>query len=82
MLHNTSGSIGSGGLLFKEFSMTVGFDLHLPATPEPTPRSIEPGDVVVAWGWQFLRVNQVDGEDIYCDGFLDPFTASGLEIVS
>ena len=64
---------------------TLGFDLRvrmqrarrLPATEKPC---IEIGDIVrPRSGGSLLEVIDVDGEHVYCAGFIDPFNAAGLE---
>ena len=69
-------------------SHALGFNLRarmqrarrLPATEKS---HIRRGDIVRQFsGGPLLWVNDVDGEHVYCDGFLDPFGAAGLEIVT
>ena len=60
----------------------IGFDLHLSAASEPVQHAIRVGDIVrQRSGGPLLWVNDVDGEHVYCAGFLDPFSTSGLEVV-
>ena len=63
-------------------SDTIGFDLHLSAQPENDQPVIEIGDIVrPKSGGPILHVTDIDGEHVYCAGFIDPFGAAGLEIV-
>lgn len=64
------------------------FDLHNrslhPRTPRnPIPHSIRVGDIVRQRPNGLpLHVIVVDGAKVYCDGFIDPFDAASLEIVT
>ena len=67
----------------------IEFDLHYRppfrrSSGEPIPLAIiRLGDMVRRhMGGPFLWVIAVDGEDIYCEGFVDPFKASSLEVVN
>ena len=66
----------------------LGFNLNAhiqrACRPPATEKSrIRTGDIVrQRSGGPLLCVTDVDGDDIYCDGFLDPFNADGLEIVT
>ena len=59
-----------------------GFDLGAGRLPAPEKPHIEIGDTVRCRASRLLfHVIDVDGEDIYCHGYIDPFSAAGLEIV-
>ena len=65
----------------------IGFRLHQHrcslVETEDDQHVIEAGDTVrCRTSRLLLHVIDVDGEHVYCDGFLDPFSASGLEVVS
>ena len=67
-------------------SDTIGFDTRTRAVryfPTTENLHIEIGDIVrQRSGGLLLQVTDVDGENVYCAGFLDPFGAAGLEIVT
>ena len=65
----------------------TGFELHhhaqrAPGSDESASRAIRTDDIVRPMsGGQTMLVNEVDGDHIYCDGFLDPFCSSRLEVL-
>ncbi len=65
----------------------TGFDLSKRSSRsrksrKPDQPSIKYGDVVRQRPNGLpLQVTDVEGDKVYCDGFIDPFGASGLEVV-